>query len=135
MRKLFLSSVLTLTCLVSLGLGAQAQDNNKVVTDVPFEFVAGGATLPAGIYSVSRLSSAWDSQLIIRNGEHGVFVLPHSFGGASVEGALLSFEHVGNQYFLSRVKTPAGVYTLGTPGALKTAAQKKSMDGERAGTK
>ncbi len=130
MRKLFLSSVLTLSCLLGLGVGAQAEGNDKVVTNVPFEFSAGGTTLPAGTYSVNRVSSAWDSHLIIHNGEHGVFLLPVGFGGASVEGALLSFEHVGNKYFLSKVQTPAGVYTIGTPRALTTVAQKKTMDGE-----
>jgi hypothetical protein len=115
-------------CLLGLGLGAQAQGNDEVVTDVPFEFVAGGTSFPAGTYTVNRVSSAWDSHLIIRNGERGVFLLPVSFEGASVEGALFSFEHVGNKYFLSQVKTPRGVYTIGAPRALTTEAQKKTMD-------
>jgi hypothetical protein len=123
MRKQLLSGVLTLGCLLGLSLGAQAESENRVVTNVPFEFVAAGATLPAGTYTVDRVSTASDSHLIIRNSEHGVFLLPVSFGGASVEGALLSFEHVGNKYFLSKVKTPAGVYTIGTPRALTTAAE------------
>lgn len=129
MRKQFLSGVLTLTCLLGLGLGAQAEGDNKVVTNVPFEFVAAGATLPAGIYTVERVSSPSDSHLIIRSREHGVF-LPASFSGTSVEGELLSFEHVGNKYFLSKVKTPAGVYTIETPRARTTAAQKKATDRE-----
>jgi hypothetical protein len=129
MRKQLLSSVLTLMCLLGLGLGAQAQGDNKVVTNVPFEFVAGGATLPAGIYTVDRVTSPSNSHLIIRNRESGVFLLPVTFDGASVEGALFTFEHVGNKYFLSKVKTPGGVYTIGTPRALTTAAQKKTTDG------
>jgi hypothetical protein len=62
-------------------------------------------------------------------------LLPVTFDGASVEGALFTFQHVGNKYFLSKVKTPAGVYTLGTPRALTTEALKKSVDGEGSGTK
>ena len=130
MRKQLLSAVLALTCVLGLGLGAQAESDNRVVTNVPFEFVAAGATLPAGIYTVDRVSTPSDSHLIIRNSEHGIFLLPASFDGASVQGALLSFEHVGNKYFLSKVKTLAGVYTIGTPRALTTAAQKKTVDGE-----
>ena len=129
MRKQFLSSVLTLSCLLGLGLGAQAQSDNRVVTNVPFEFVAAGATLPAGIYTLDRVSSPSDSHLIIRNREHGAFLLPVSFDGASAEGSLFTFEHVGNKYFLSKVKTPGGVYTIGAPRALTTEAQKKTMDG------
>jgi hypothetical protein len=127
MRKQFLSSVLTLSCLLGLGVAALAEGDGKVVTNVPFEFSAGGVTLPAGIYTVDRVTTPSDSHLIIRNRETGVFLLPVTFDGASVEGALFTFEHVGNKYFLSKVKTPAGVYILGTP--LTTAAQKKAMDG------
>jgi hypothetical protein len=127
MRKQLLSSVLTLTCVLGLGLGAQAE-GNKVVTNVPFEFSAGGATLPAGIYTVDRVTTPSDSHLIIRNRENGAFLLPVTFDGASVEGALFTFKHIGNRYFLSTVKTPAGVYTIGAPRALTTAAQKKATD-------
>ena len=129
MRKQFLSSVLTLSCILGLGLGAQAQSDNRVVANVPFEFSAGGTTLPAGIYTVDRVSTPSDSHLIIRNRENGAFLLPVTFDGASVEGALFTFQHVGNKYFLSKVKTPGGVYTIGAPRALPTAAQKKTMDG------
>lgn len=129
MKKQCLSVVLTLICLLSLGLGARAQDSDAVVTNVPFEFVAGGVTFPAGTYSVSRVASAWDPHLLIRNGEHSVFLLPINFQEAAAETALFSFEHVGNQYFLSKVKTLAGVYTITTPRALTTVAQKKATEG------
>jgi hypothetical protein len=130
MRKQLLSAVVALTCVLGLGLGAQAESDNRVVTNVPFEFVAAGATLPAGIYIVDRVTTPSDSHLIIRNREHGAFLLPVSFDGASAEGALFTFDHVGNKYFLSKVKTPAGLYTIGTPRALTTAAQKKTTDAE-----
>ena len=129
MRKQLLSSVLTLTCVLGLGLGAQAEGDGRVVTNVPFEFSAGGATLPAGVYTLDRVTTPSDSHLIIRNRENGAFLLPVTFDGASVEGAFFTFQHVGNKYFLSKVKTPAGVYSIGTPRALPTAAQKKTVDG------
>jgi hypothetical protein len=135
MKKQCLSVVLTLTCLLSLGLGARAQASDAVVTNVPFEFVAGGVTLPAGTYSVSRVSSDWDSQLLIRDGEHSVFLLPTAFQGSLSENAVLSFKHVGSQYFLSKIKTPTGVYSVPAPRALNTVAKKKATDGmESSGT-
>ena len=136
MRKQLLSAVVALTCVLGPGLGAQAESDNRVVTNVPFEFVAAGATLPAGVYTVDRVSNPSDSHLIIRNRENGAFLLPVTFDGASLEGALFTFQHLGDKYFLSKVKTPAGVYTIGTPRALTTAAQKKAVDSEpSAGTK
>jgi hypothetical protein len=126
MKKQYLTAVLALVCLLGLGVVAQAQES-EVITKVPFDFVAGGKTLPAGTYSVNRVSTLWDSHLIINNGDSAAFVLPIAFDSDSSAGqALLSFERVGDTYFLSKVKTPAGVYTIGTSRALSTTAQKKT---------
>jgi hypothetical protein len=56
MKKSYLTAVLTLTCLLGLGISARAQDTEEVRVNVPFEFVAGGATLPAGTYTAGRVS-------------------------------------------------------------------------------
>jgi len=129
MKKQCLIAVLTLICLVVLGVAVQAQTNDEVVANVPFEFVAGGTTFSAGTYSVSRVSSAWDSHLIIHNGEHSAFLLPVAFDGRTLEGGQLSFEHVGNHYFLNKVKTPEGVYTITHPEAEKKIYEAMSSSG------
>jgi hypothetical protein len=120
MKKLCLNVVLTLTCLLAWGGNAHAQDADLVVTNVPFEFVAGGSALPAGTYSVSRVS---DSALVIRSYDNGVFLLPIVFDEAPAEHANLSFEHVRDKYFLSKIQTAAGVYTIGTPRTMTKLAQ------------
>jgi hypothetical protein len=48
--------LLTLTSLFGLGASAVALEQREVVVTVPFDFVAGGKTLPAGTYTV-RVSS------------------------------------------------------------------------------
>ena len=48
MKRSSFTAVLMLTCLLGVGVSAGAQDTDAVVVSVPFEFVAGGATLPAG---------------------------------------------------------------------------------------
>ena len=123
MKKLCLTVVLTMTCLLAWSGSARAQDADKVVTKVPFEFVAGGSTLPAGTYSISRVHSQETSGLVIRGRDNGAFLLPIVFVGAPAEQAKLSFEHVGDKYFLSKVQTAAGVYTIGTPRAMTKLAQ------------
>ena len=65
MKSSYLTVVLTLTCLLGLGESSRAQDIRKVVVNVPFEFVAGGQTLPAGKYTVSRTSENGQA-LVIR---------------------------------------------------------------------
>jgi hypothetical protein len=132
MRKSFLTVVFTLTCLLGMGISAHAQDLDKIAANVPFDFVAGGETLPAGTYSVSRVSSEGPRSLVMRSDNNSVFLLPMFFdgdpavgNGASADHAELSFEHVGNKYFLSKVETLEGVYAFRTPRAMTQVAQMK----------
>ena len=120
MKKSLFTMVLTMTCLLGLGISAHAQDASAVVVTVPFEFVAGGKTLPAGTYSVGRLSPGIHPSLIIDSKDNGAFalVLPIVPSGDSAGRTDLSFERVGAKYFLSKVETPAGVYTLLTTRAM-----------------
>jgi hypothetical protein len=127
MKKSYLVAVLTLTCLLELGLSARAQDVDKVAVKVPFEFVAGGQTLPAGTYNVTRVSDQAFPGLVIRSSDNSAFLLPMFFDGVSADHAGLQFEHVGGKYFLSEVKTPAGVYALRAPRPMTQVAQMKDQ--------
>ena len=113
MKKAYLTAVLMLTCLLAVGVSARAQDADAVVVSVPFEFVAGGATLPAGEYRVSRVNPGVNRELAISGYNKGnAFLLPLAFDDGPANGPTLSFEHVGGKYFLSRIKTLSGVYTM-----------------------
>jgi hypothetical protein len=127
MKKSYLTAVLTLTCLLGLGISARAQDTEGVRVNVPFEFVAGGTTLPAGTYTVARVSPGTSQILSIRSYNNGVMFLPIEFDGAATGQAKLDFEHVGDKYFLSGIETPAGVYTIGLPRAMVALAQTKDQ--------
>jgi hypothetical protein len=116
MKKSSLTVVLILTCLLGVGVSARAQDADAVVVSVPFEFVAGGATLPAGNYRVSRINPTVNRELAISGNNKGTaYLLPLVFDGGSASEPTLSFEHVGDKYLLSRIKTLSGVYTMATP--------------------
>ena len=113
MKKSYLRAALMLTCLLGVGVSARAQDADAVVVSVPFEFVAGGATLPAGDYRVSRVNPTVNRGLAISSYNTGsAFVLPLAFDDGPSNEPTLSFEHVGGKYFLSRIKTLTGVYTI-----------------------
>jgi|SRR5579863_1852956 len=118
MKKSYVTAVLMLTCLLGVGVSARAQDADAVVVSVPFEFGAGGATLPAGEYRISRVNPAANRELAIRGYNKGsAFLLPLTFDEVAAASGqpTLSFEHVGGKYFLSRIKTLDGVYTLPAP--------------------
>jgi hypothetical protein len=115
MKKSYLTALLMLTCLLGVGVSAHAQDADAVIVSVPFEFVAGGATLPAGEYRVSRVNPGVNRELAISGYNKGsAFLLPLAFDNGPADQPTLSFEHVGGKYFLSKIKTLGGVYTMPT---------------------
>jgi len=129
MKKSYMAAVLTLACVLGIGVSARAQDTDAVVVTVPFEFVAGGATLPAGEYRVSRVTPGINRQLAIRSFDNGgAFLLPVAFDGVTSDKPTLSFEHVGGKYFLSGIKTEGGVYTLALPRKQIALAQTNTHD-------
>ena len=82
---------------------------------VPFEFVAGDATLPAGEYRISRVNPGTNQELAIRGyNKGGALLLPLAYDEvtAADKEPTLSFERVGGEYFLSKIKTSSGVYTM-----------------------
>lgn len=123
MNKLYVAALLTLTCLCGLVAKARAQDAEGVVVKVPFEFVAGVKTMPPGTYSVGRISSDPHSGLVIRNYDKSVLVLTTLVEAASAQQPALSFEHVEGKYFLSKIETPGGVYTIPVPRAISALVQ------------
>jgi len=124
MNKSYFAVVLILMCLLGVGVSARAQDADAVVVSVPFEFVAGSATLPAGEYRIDRVNPGLNRELAIRGYNKGnAFLLPLEFADGSANEPTLSFEHVGGKYFLSRIKTLGGVYTLATSKEMVTLGQ------------
>jgi hypothetical protein len=115
MKTSYLTAALILTCLLGLGISAHAEDTEGVRVNVPFEFVAGGATLPAGAYTVGRLSLEPDSSIAISGYGHSAFVLPIAINGPRNQQPKLSFEYVGDKHFLREVETLGGIYTFALP--------------------
>jgi len=128
MRKLHVAALLTIMCLLGLAVGARAQDVDGVVVKVPFDFVAGGANLSAGEYRINRISTSLNRELVIQSYSNGgAFLLPIVFEGVPADQAALTFEHIGNRYFLSKIKTLGGVYSMRTPPESIALAQAKSQ--------
>jgi len=126
MKTSYFSVVLTLICVLGFGISAHAKDAGEVVVNVPFEFVAGAKIMPAGTYSISRVAPESYPGLIISSYGDNAVVLPIAFDGVPAEQPKLSFEHVADKYFLSRIETPVGVYTIATPQAMTKVAKMKS---------
>jgi hypothetical protein len=115
MNKMYFTAVLILMGLFGVGVRAHAQDADAVVVSVPFEFVAGGATLSAGEYRIGRVSYGSIPELAIRSYDKpGAFLLPLTFdeNAGTDNQPTLRFEYLGGKHFLSAIKTLDGVYTM-----------------------
>jgi hypothetical protein len=105
---------LVLLAFAGTAVVAHAQEEGKVVVSVPFDFFAGTKMLPAGKYTVSRSSFETNSPLIIYGNGNSAFVLPVAFDDVPVDNVRLNFDHVGDAYLLSEVKTQLGTYSIDT---------------------
>jgi hypothetical protein len=130
MKKQYLTVLLALICLFGLSAGAQAQEEGRVVAKISYEFVAGGKTLPAGTYAITRISSDRERPWEIRNTvtPRDSAILQPIFSDGMVHPAGLSLERVSDTYYLSRVATAAGAFTLPIPKAANTVARAKQRD-------
>jgi hypothetical protein len=117
MKKQYLTVLFTLICVLGLGLGARAQEEDTVVAKVSFDFVIGGKVLPPGTYRVSRVNTNGSRELEISSydAHTGVLLIPTVFDDFQTGHAQLNFEHVGNKYFLSAIETPIGTYDITIP--------------------
>lgn len=113
MKKYYICA-LVLMSFVGATVVAHAQEEGKIVVNVPFEFFAGSTMLPAGKYSVSRLSPETNSALIIYGNGKSALLLPAGFDDQPVDDARLNFQNIGGAHFLSEVKTQLGTYSIPT---------------------
>ena len=137
MKTKYAAIVLTLVTMGGLATGAHGQDAAKLVVNVPYEFAAGGITLPAGKYTVGRISSDTNLALSVRSYENrsSVILLPITLDDTPADAARpqLIFEHVGDRYYLSKIQTPIGTYTVNTPEATTKVAKDKNQEAMASG--
>ena len=117
MNRSYLTAVLTLASLLGFGISANAEDAGRVTVTVPFEFVVGAKTMPAGTYTVGPVSPV-RSGVVIRSYTNSVIVLPLTIDDPSPERVGLAFDHVGAKYFLTKIETPVAVFTIAIPQAM-----------------
>ena len=117
MKQPLASALFIIISLFGSAAGAKAETRREVIVKMPYEFVAGGRTLPAGTYTVSRLSDDRLSGLSIFSYEQrsGVVVLANQFENHPADDAKIRFVRVGDVYYLSSIVTLDGVYTLPLP--------------------
>lgn len=85
-------------------VSVQAQAPSKVEVNIPFEFSAGKTTLPAGVYTIKRMSGN-NLRLRSEDGKASVILNAPVTASSSDPNAVerLVFEKYGDQFALSQI--------------------------------
>lgn len=108
MKKEILKGFTMLMLIVALALAtaavsANAQSRNEVMANIPFEFVVGDKTLPAGEYNVRAITR--DALMIqgTENGKSAIRLSNETEKSKKSTHAKLVFHCYGQRYFLAQV--------------------------------
>jgi hypothetical protein len=112
--KQYARTLVAIAFLFGLAGAVKAEAETADIVTVPFEFVVGAKVLPAGTYTVRSLSDDRSGTLMISSRDQGtsMFVLPFVADSVVTDKAELSFNKVGDRYFLSSIQTEATVYRI-----------------------
>lgn len=118
MKREILKSFAMLVMIMTVAVvGAQAQTANQMKADIPFRFVIGEQTLPAGEYSVRYINQdSGKTALLFKSTDGKVSRIVNM--NTTQRGAMkasLVFNQYGDTYFLSEVWTGADQYGLSIP--------------------
>jgi hypothetical protein len=121
--------IVAVTLLFGLSVAAKAESETGIVVTLPFQFVVKGKILPAGTYTAKQLSNdRFVLRLSNRANGTSVFVLPNEVENASAFMPRVSFQRVGEHYFLSAIQTADDVYNIPISRSALMEAAAKSPD-------
>src|SRR5260370_4331176 len=108
-KRLCVIASLLLLSLMAVQQLVRAQD--AMAVSIPFEFLAGRATVPAGEYSIQKLNET-SAVLLIHYSDPSASVLLITNAAQAKKmqtGSKLVFNRYGNRYFLSQVWTAGSI--------------------------
>lgn len=112
MKKQIMRTFLGFALMTVLAASAYAQSGRRMTVHVPFDFVVAGKQMPAGDYSVRRVSKDSENALVIQSadGRRAATVFTNA-SQREASRAELRFRQHGESYFLAEVSIPgtAGV--------------------------
>lgn len=113
MKNPIRSGLLVLSLLAgALGI-AQAQSPDFLKVNVPFDFVAGNRTLPAGEYQLRRVNESEPSllRMVNANGDFAYLSIMHT-ESLGVDGTRFVFQSNGERQVLTALRTAHENYDL-----------------------
>jgi hypothetical protein len=109
--------------LAAFAVAGRAQAEDQVTVNIPYDFVVTGKTLPAGNYSVRRISTSNINELSLSSFENktGVLLLSSEVISTNENKPTLTFQFDGSQHTLSKIETADHIFSI--PVSNKPAVQ------------
>ena len=117
------AGLLSIAALLMAAAPVRAQDT--LTSHIPFAFVAGHVTLPAGNYTISRPDPLGPIQIKDTTGRHSVYLLTVGTRADETQNPELVFARVADSYLLLRIDdgTSVAQEIPLTPAAVERAAE------------
>ncbi|HEY0321645.1 MAG TPA: hypothetical protein VGC66_11850 [Pyrinomonadaceae bacterium] len=132
MKSVILKSFTMLMLTMALAaVTAQAQSANQMKASIPFRFIIGNQTLPAGEYTVRYVNQDSGKNALLFKSTDGrtsrIVRMNTTQSGEARMKASLVFNQYGDSYFLSEVWTGTDQYGLSLP---KSRTERQLKDGD-----
>ena len=137
MKRNLLRGLLVSLFAVGLGAAAHAQEPDRLIVDIPYDFVLNGTSLPAGKYKVERYDFSDVRMLVLIDAERSKPLLTFAgeLSGAHPTHPSVRLQQAGDQRFLTQIQTAERVFELPlTKAAFKAAAAKPDQADYLTGT-
>jgi hypothetical protein len=98
-------AIIILASALTIGVQAQTSSAQRVIANIPFTFIAGHKTLPAGRYTIAVLNPSSDRKILqIRslNGRSSVLVQTTGVINNAADSAKLVFDRYGDTYVFAQ---------------------------------
>ena len=108
MKRYTASLFVVIGFIIATTCAAHAQTARRIVVNVPFDFIVGKQTMPAGEYSVRQLLQHNDGLLLVQSADRRTTSIVQTNtveARAAAETGRLEFQRRGASYYLFRVWT------------------------------
>ena len=112
--KKYAKILIAIVFILGLSGAAKAEGQDGIIVTLPFKFVVGGKTLPAGTYTMRNMSDDPSGLWMITNHDtsKSMFVLPYVSDSASIDKPKAEFQRAGEEHFLSSIHTALRSYRI-----------------------
>ena len=114
MKKYLAGIFAAVFSMAAFAMAAPAATSDQLLVTIPYDFVVGGKTLPAGTYRVSRVSTTDLGTLLLKNVDNraGVLLNASEWEDVRADKPELRFQQVAGQHFLSAIETSEHVFNI-----------------------